>query len=55
MDERIISIEEISDYLFEKLVRAGLAPQPGDLDIISDIFMDFLFEVGILIELEEDE
>jgi hypothetical protein len=45
----------IKEFFFNKLIKAGLAPEAGDLEIISSIVFDYLIEVGILDSENVDE
>lgn len=50
--------EDIQEFFFHKLIEAGLAPESGDLDIISEIFIAYLIKVGLLEEdnyIDEDD
>lgn len=42
--------KDIKDFFFNKLIEAGLAPESGDLQIISDIVFDYLVNIGVLNE-----
>jgi hypothetical protein len=46
---------DMKDYLFEKLVKAGLAPNDDDLDVITEIVFDYLEDRNILDIVEYDE
>lgn len=49
---------EFYDLLFERLTECGYVPQQDELEIIADVFFEFLEEKGIIgdvIYLDEDE
>lgn len=48
MEENFIYESDVQDYFFHKLVAAGLAPEAGDLEVISGIVFDFLIDIGVL-------
>lgn len=50
--------DEIYDKLFTRLVNCGYVPQEDELEIILDIFFEYMEEKGIISEvvyLDEDE
>jgi len=62
MDGKFMIYEsDIQDYFFHKLIAAGLAPEQGDLQVISDIVLDYLTDIGVIDDImvedyyEEDE
>ncbi len=46
--EEYITDEELQDYIFHSLIKAGLVPGNGDVEIITDIFIEFLFKKGMV-------
>lgn len=52
MTEKEITIdtEEIAEYLFESLIKKGLIPTEKELEIISDVFFDYLISKDIIEE-----
>lgn len=57
-EDFVIYESDIQDFFFHKLIAAGLAPEQGDIEVISNIVFEYLIEIGILdgtrVE-EEDE
>lgn len=53
----IIYEEDIKEFFFEKLIKAGCVPEDAELTIIADVVFDYLIEIGVLdaIEYDEDE
>jgi hypothetical protein len=47
-ETRMIRTTDVEDFFFKHLVKAGLAPSSGDLEIISDIVFEFLIDIGII-------
>lgn len=58
-EDNMIYESDIQDFFFHKLIAAGLAPEQGDLEVISNIVFDYLIELGVidgvLVEEDEDE
>lgn len=50
-----IDKDSIEDYFYDKLIAAGLCPEQCDMDIISDIVMDYLDEIFEELGLLDDE
>jgi hypothetical protein len=47
-EENMIYESDIQDFFFHKLIAAGLAPEQGDLQVISDIVFEYLIEIGVI-------
>jgi hypothetical protein len=48
-----ISNDEISEYVATKLYEQGLIPTDNEIEVLGDIFFDYLVEKGV-IEEEKD-
>ena len=56
-EDFVIYESDIQDFFFHKLIEAGLAPEQGDLEVISNIVFEYLIDIGVLdnVRVEEDE
>lgn len=50
MDDIIISTHDINNFIFDQLIKSGHAPEPGDLEILTNITFEYLIHIGIINE-----
>ena len=48
------NFEEASDFIFTELVECGLVPDSADVEIITNIFVEYLFFIGMM-QVEEGD
>jgi hypothetical protein len=53
LEIRIISTEDISDFIYQKLIQQGYAPKEEECEDLADIMFDYLIELGIVEDFEE--
>lgn len=54
MHEQYISDEDIQNHIHMQLVKRGYAPAESELIALTDIFFDYLAELGIIQEYFEE-
>ena len=53
-DELFFSTTACSEYLFKQLLARGMGARLEDCEEIADVFFDYLEELGIIVDVEED-
>ena len=51
---RIIDTEEIKDFFYQELINRGFSPSEEEAEELADICFDYLYEIGVIEELEEE-
>jgi hypothetical protein len=56
MEENVYYIRtaDIKDFFFNNLIKAGLAPEDGDLEVIADIVFDYFIHIGLVQEADTE-
>lgn len=54
MKDIYIENEEISEFLFKKLISMGMVPTQDEVDVIGDILFDFLVHNEVIDEEDLD-
>lgn len=49
-EEFEIKEEDIQQFFLKHLIAAGVMPDEADLDVISEIVLEYLVEIGVLLE-----
>ena len=49
-----ISNDEISEYVASKLYEQGMIPTDKEIEVLGDIFFDYLVEKGVIEEEDYD-
>lgn len=50
--EIVVDTEEMSDYLFQRLIEAGCVPTEEEVYMLAHLFFDFLSEKALIVEEE---
>lgn len=57
VEERILIIdtEEIKEFFYQELVKRGFAPTEEEAEELADICFDYLYEIGIIENIDGDD
>lgn len=53
-EEKFFSTTACSEYLFKQLLERGMGARIEDCEEIADVFFDYLEEIGIIVDVDED-
>lgn len=53
-DELFFSTTACSEYLFKRLLERGMGARLEDCEEIADVMFDYLEELGIIIDVDEE-
>lgn len=55
MTKKLIYIRDLEKFIWTRLLDLGYIPESQETDDLAKIFFEYLFEIGILVESEEEE
>jgi hypothetical protein len=50
--EIVLDTEEMSQFLFQRLIESGFVPTEEEIYVLSHLFFDFLCEKALIVEEE---
>ncbi|PGQ88156.1 YozD family protein [Priestia megaterium] len=54
MNEIKVDTEELSEYLYDKLISVSLIPTGNDVEVLANIFFNYLIQKDIIEEINLD-